>query len=183
MMRSLFNTEPESSFSNDGRQTRGDSTERKEQRLERIPTPSPSLNARPDAIPSLAHSFPLSTDEHVVALRKATRDVAIDLKLSLVDQTKLVTAASELARNTIKYGGGGEAHIHLLTDGVNRGVRLVFVDQGPGIADVQQAMQDGFTSGGGLGLGLGGSKRLVDEFDIQTSPGEGTTITIGKWKR
>jgi serine/threonine-protein kinase RsbT len=148
-----------------------------------IAAASSSLNARANASSELVQTMPLSSDEHVVAVRKAARDMAIEIKLSLVDQTKLVTAASELARNTIKYGGGGVAHIHLLNDGSRSGVQISFVDQGPGIADVELALQDGFTSGGGLGLGLGGSKRLVDEFEIVTAPGQGTAITIGKWKR
>lgn len=131
-----------------------------------------------------SHSvLPLLTDENVVALRRLVRERALELKLSLVDQTKLVTAASELARNTIKYGGGGEAYVICLSDGVRHGVRLAFADDGPGIADLPRALTDGFTTGGGLGLGLGGAKRLVDEFDIDTRPGEGTTVVIVKWKR
>lgn len=126
--------------------------------------------------------LPLVADEHVVGLRKLVREHAIDLKLSLVDQTKLVTAASELARNTIKYGGGGMVLVLRLSDGVRRGLRLVFVDDGPGIADVPQALTDGYTSGGGLGLGLGGAKRLVDDFDIDTQAGAGTAVSITKWK-
>ncbi|MET0857115.1 MAG: ATP-binding protein [Telluria sp.] len=127
--------------------------------------------------------MPLTTDEHVVALRRVVRERAIELKLSLVDQTKLVTAASELARNTIKYGGGGEVHVVCLADGVRHGVRLVFADDGPGIADLGLALTDGYTTGGGLGLGLSGAKRLVDEFDIDTKHGEGTVVVIVKWKR
>ncbi|MDB5962583.1 MAG: anti-sigma regulatory factor [Massilia sp.] len=127
--------------------------------------------------------LPLTSDEHVVALRRLVREVALSLKLSLVDQTKLVTAASELARNTIKYGGGGEAHVVELDDGFRRGVLLVFADDGPGIADVDLALTDGYTTGGGLGLGLSGARRLVDEFDIDTRAGEGTAVAIAKWKR
>ena len=126
---------------------------------------------------------PLRSDEHVVYLRKLVRERALEMKLSLVDQTKLVTAASELARNTIKYGGGGSALVHKLADGPRCGVRLVFADDGPGIADLKLALTDGYTTGGGLGLGLSGSKRLVDEFDIDTRPGEGTAVCITKWKR
>jgi serine/threonine-protein kinase RsbT len=129
------------------------------------------------------HELPLTTDEHVVALRRAVRERALEIKLSLVDQTKLVTAASELARNTIKYGGGGEAHVIALADGVRQGVRLLFADDGPGIADLQLALTDGYTTGGGLGLGLSGAKRLVDEFDIDTRHGEGTIVAAVKWKR
>ncbi len=128
------------------------------------------------------HVLPLETDEHVVAVRKAVREHAISLKLSLVDQTKLVTAASELARNTIKYGGGGVVLLERLTDSLRLGLRLVFADTGPGIADIEQALRDGYTSGGGLGLGLGGTKRLVDDFNIDSRPGEGTAVAIIKWK-
>ena len=128
-------------------------------------------------------SLPLRSDEDVVGLRKHVRERAVAIALSLVDQTKLVTAASELARNTIKYGGGGEVHLDSLEDGFRRGVGLIFVDNGPGIPDLDQALRDGFTTGGGLGLGLGGSKRLVDEFDIDSRPGEGTAVSVVKWKR
>jgi serine/threonine-protein kinase RsbT len=127
--------------------------------------------------------LPLQTDEHVVSLRKLVREKAMELKFSLVDQTKLVTAASELARNTLKYGGGGEVQAESISDGDRQGILLTFVDQGPGIANVEQALQDGYTTGGGLGLGLGGAKRLVDEFDINSEVGEGTAVTIVKWKR
>jgi serine/threonine-protein kinase RsbT len=128
-------------------------------------------------------TLPLRSDEDVVGLRRHVRERAVAIALSLVDQTKLVTAASELARNTIKYGGGGEVHLDALEDGFKRGVGLIFVDNGPGIADLDQALRDGFTSGGGLGLGLGGSKRLADEFEIDSRPGEGTAVSIVKWKR
>lgn len=125
----------------------------------------------------------LRSDEDVVGLRKQVRERAVAIALSLVDQTKLVTAASELARNTIKYGGGGEVHLDGLDDGVRKGIGLLFVDAGQGIADIDSALRDGFTTGGGLGLGLGGSKRLVDEFDIDSRPKEGTAVLIVKWKR
>jgi serine/threonine-protein kinase RsbT len=128
-------------------------------------------------------SLPLRSDEDVVHLRKQVRERAVGIGLSLVDQTKLITAASELARNTIKYGGGGGAHLDKLVDGLRQGVGLVFVDCGPGIPDLELALRDGYTTGGGLGLGLGGSKRLVDEFEIDTRPGEGTAIAVVKWKR
>lgn len=128
-------------------------------------------------------TLPLRSDEDVVALRRHVRERAVAIALSLVDQTKLVTAASELARNTIKYGGGGEVHLDAHEDGLRRGIGLIFVDSGPGIADVEQALRDGFTTGGGLGLGLGGSRRLVDEFDIDSRPGEGTAVAVIKWKR
>lgn len=127
--------------------------------------------------------LPLRSDEHVVALRKAVRDRATGIGLSLVDQTKLVTAASELARNTLKYGGGGEVRASTLSDGMRQGIRLTFADKGPGIADIEQALADGFTTGAGLGLGLGGAKRLTDAFEITSKPGEGTSVTIVKWKR
>jgi serine/threonine-protein kinase RsbT len=120
--------------------------------------------------------------EAVVRVRQEVRKSALALGFSLVDQTKIVTAASEIARNTIDYGGGGEARIESVRAGARRGLRLVFSDQGPGIADLKQALTDGFTSGGGLGLGLGGAKRLCNEFDIQSAPGVGTTITLVRWK-
>jgi serine/threonine-protein kinase RsbT len=127
--------------------------------------------------------LPLRGDEDVVGLRRHVRERAVGIGLSLVDQTKLITAASELARNTIKYGGGGAVYLDKLVDGLRQGVGLVFIDNGPGIPDLQLALRDGYTTGGGLGLGLGGSKRLVDEFDIDTRPGEGTAIAVVKWKR
>jgi serine/threonine-protein kinase RsbT len=107
---------------------------------------------------------------------------AVELGFSLVDQTKLVTAASELARNTLQYGGGGTMHVEVLTSGARRGLRLVFEDQGPGIPDIQLAMRDGYTSGSGLGLGLGGAKRLSNEFAIESTPGAGTKVTIARWR-
>jgi serine/threonine-protein kinase RsbT len=128
-------------------------------------------------------SQPLQTDEDVVRLRKAVRERSVEIGLSLVEQTKMITAASELARNTLRYGGGGEVELTVLTNGLSRGVHVVFIDQGPGIADLQLALTDGYTSGGGLGLGLGGAKRLVDDFSIDTGPGKGTTVRITKWKR
>lgn len=122
------------------------------------------------------------SSEDVVAVRQAVREAAVSSGFSLVDQTKLVTAASELARNMVIYGGGGVLHVALLNDGAKRGVRLTFEDQGPGIANIEQALRDGFTTGGGLGLGLGGARRLVNEFDIHSRPGEGTRITVTRWK-
>ena len=129
-----------------------------------------------------ADRLPLATDEHIVIVRQAVRTLAVGLGFSLVDQTKVVTAASELARNTIQYGGGGSALIETLNDGPRRGLRLTFEDQGPGIPDVVQAMKDGFTTGGGLGLGLSGAKRLTTEFAITSAPGSGTRVVITKWK-
>jgi len=117
-----------------------------------------------------------------VLSRQAVRSWAVEMGFSLVDQTKLVTAASELARNTVVYGGGGTMLLEQVEEGIRRGLRLVFEDQGPGIPDIEQALRDGFTSGGGLGLGLGGARRLVNEFHIRSAPGEGTSITVVKWK-
>lgn len=118
----------------------------------------------------------------VVNVRHVVRRAAIDQAFSLVEQTKIVTAASELARNMVDYGGGGDLKVELLSDGIRKGVRLTFEDQGPGIPDIQQALRDGFTTGKGLGLGLGGAKRLSNEFQIDSAPGRGTRITIVRWK-
>jgi len=126
--------------------------------------------------------LPLASGEDVVRLRKATREQAVAAGFSLVDQTKIVTAASELGRNTIQYGGGGEVCIQSMQNGTKRGVRLQFIDSGPGIADIRQALTPGWTSGGGLGLGLSGARSLCDEFDLQSEPGKGTTVTITRWK-
>lgn len=124
----------------------------------------------------------LVTDEDVVRLRKMVRDDMVTLKFSLTDQTKMVTAASELARNVLRYGGGGVAELEQISrNGVN-GVRATFIDQGPGIADMDLAMTDGYTTGGGMGLGLSGARRLADEFEIDSAPGKGTTVIITKWK-
>jgi serine/threonine-protein kinase RsbT len=127
-------------------------------------------------------TLPLRASADVVRMRQTVREHAVQQGLSLVDQTKLVTAASELGRNVIDYGGGGEVTISLELNGARRGVRLVFSDQGPGIADVQQALRDGYSTGGGLGLGLGGAKRLCNEFAIESQPGAGTRITVARWK-
>jgi serine/threonine-protein kinase RsbT len=124
----------------------------------------------------------LRSSEDIVRMRSAVREQAIAQGFSLIDQTKLVTAASELARNTLDYGGGGECDVARLADGNKKGLRLVFTDQGPGIANIEQALKDGFTSGGGLGLGLGGAKRLSSEFDIRSEPGKGTRVMIARWK-
>ena len=117
-----------------------------------------------------------------MAVRKTVREWAISCGFSLVDQTKIVTAASELARNAVRYGGGGTLRLEALNDGPRRGLRLVFEDQGPGIADVEQALRDGFTTGGGLGLGLGGARRLANEFEIDSRPGAGTRVAITRWR-
>ena len=124
----------------------------------------------------------LNASEDVVRMRAAVRQAAIAQGLSLVDQTKVVTAASELARNALDYGGGGAVDIELVQNGVRPGVRLTFVDRGPGIADIEQALKDGYTTGGGLGLGLGGAKRLSNEFSIVSQPGAGTRIVIVRWR-
>ena len=118
----------------------------------------------------------------VVHVRQSVRTLAASLGFSLIDQTKVVTAASELARNTLEHGGGGTARLELVVQGLKKGVRLTFEDAGPGIADVKLALTDGYTTGGGMGLGLSGSKRLVNEFDIATHVGRGTRVTITKWK-
>ncbi|MEU1393718.1 anti-sigma regulatory factor [Nonomuraea sp. NPDC048881] len=119
----------------------------------------------------------------VVMVRQIVRTLAIEAGLSLVDQTKIVTAASELARNALVYAGGGDVRIDLVENGRKRGLKLVFSDEGPGIPDLDKALTDGFTTGGGMGLGLGGSRRLVDEFDLISAPGKGTTVTVTKWAR
>ena len=129
-----------------------------------------------------AEPLPLQTSEHIVTVRQAVRREAIALGFSLVEQTKIVTAASELARNTIQHGGGGTALIETIVNGARRGLKLTFEDQGPGIADVTQAMRDGFSTMGGLGLGLSGAKRLSNEFDIWSAPGRGTRVVITRWK-
>lgn len=126
-------------------------------------------------------SLPIASSDDVVVVRQRVRELAIMLGFRLVDQTKLVTAASELARNTLQYGGGGDVQIVPLLDGPRKGLRLVFEDKGPGIPDIERALTDGFTTGGGLGLGLGGSKRLCNEFSIESQPGQGTRVMIARW--
>ncbi|WP_397469241.1 ATP-binding protein [Pseudonocardia charpentierae] len=128
-------------------------------------------------------TLPICTGDDVVRLRQLVRTRALEIRLSLVDQTKLVTAASELARNTLVHGGSGSAVVETVEKGGRRGVRAAFVDSGPGIPDLDLAMTAGWTSGGGLGLGLSGAKRLVDEFDIDTEVGRGTSVTVVKWAR
>ena len=118
----------------------------------------------------------------VVNVRQVVRSWCLAITMGLVDLTKIVTAASEIARNTLDYGRGGTMRIEEVRDGLRAGVRLTFEDQGPGIADLGRAMTDGYTSGGGMGLGLGGTKRLVDDFAIESTPGSGTRVTITKWK-
>lgn len=125
--------------------------------------------------------LPVKAEPDVVTARRRVREVSSQIGFSLVDQTKVVTAASELARNTIIYGGGGTMKVETL-NGPRSGLRLTFEDKGPGIADISMALRDGFTTGSGLGLGLGGAKRLVNEFEIDSRVGEGTRITITRWK-
>ena len=129
-----------------------------------------------------SESKPLRSSEDVVLARQAARKWALGLGFSLVEQTKIVTAASELARNTVIHGGGGTMIMELLNDQQRRGLRLIFEDRGPGIPNVNQALRDGYTTGTGLGLGLGGSKRLANEFDIRSQPGEGTRVVFTRWK-
>ena len=127
-------------------------------------------------------TLPLEHEQDIVAARQAVRKLTQELKFSLVDQTKMVTAASEIARNTLIYGGGGVMTWEVLVDGLKNGLRLRFEDQGPGIPNLDLAMMDGWTSGSGLGMGLSGTKRLVNEFDIESQVGQGTRITIARWK-
>ena len=132
---------------------------------------------------SEAETFPVRSGEDVVKARQIVRSRAIDVGFSLVEQTKIVTAASELARNTVIYGGGGEMRIERVFEGPRRsGLRLTFEDQGPGIADIELALREGFTTGNGLGLGLSGARKLSHQFDIWSKPGEGTRVTITRWR-
>jgi serine/threonine-protein kinase RsbT len=127
-------------------------------------------------------SLSVAASADIVAVRHAVRRQAVKINLSLVDQTKIVTAASELARNMLIYGGGGEVTLEVLRNGVRQGLRVSFVDAGPGIPDIDLALRDGFTTGTGMGLGLGGAKRLVNEFSLQSVPGKGTQVTITRWR-
>ncbi|MHC2108602.1 anti-sigma regulatory factor [Methylobacterium sp. CM6246] len=127
-------------------------------------------------------TLPIGSGDDVVRVRQAVRARAIEVGLGLVDQTKIVTAASELARNALDYGGGGEVRIDVLQEGMRKGVRLSFSDKGPGIPDIEKALTDHYTTGGGLGLGLGGAKRLSNEFHIESAVGVGTRVTIARWK-
>ncbi len=126
-------------------------------------------------------TLPIRSSADIVAVRQKVRAWAAELRFSLVDQTKLVTAASELARNTLEHGKGGEVRVEWIEEEPRRGVRLVFEDRGPGIPDIALALKDGYTTGGGLGLGLGGAKRLVNEFDIESTPGQGTKVVAVRW--
>jgi len=127
-------------------------------------------------------TLPIRSADDVVRVRQEVRKRAAAASLGIVDQTKVITAASELARNTLEYGGGGSAVVQTLVDGARRGVRIIFEDHGPGIADIELALKDGYTSGSGLGLGLGGARRLCNEFSIESSPGKGTRVVIARWK-
>jgi serine/threonine-protein kinase RsbT len=128
-----------------------------------------------------SEDVPIAGDADVVRVRQAARTAALAAKLSLVDQTKVVTAASELGRNTLIYGGGGTATFEVVRSSRRRGVRATFTDEGPGITDLDLALTDGYTTGHGMGLGLSGSRRLVDEFDLDSGPGRGTRVTVVKW--
>jgi serine/threonine-protein kinase RsbT len=130
-----------------------------------------------------SETLPIRSSEHVVLVRTAVRKRSVEAKFGLVDQTKVVTAASEIARNTLDYGKGGDVLIEIVQNGGKKGLRLVCTDQGPGIADIALALTDGYTTGNGMGLGMSGTKRLVDEFDVASKVNEGTTVTITKWAR
>jgi serine/threonine-protein kinase RsbT len=128
-----------------------------------------------------SETHPIQTENDIVSIRHGVRRLSVECRFGLIDQTKFVTAASELARNALTYGGGGTATFELLEDGPRKGVRLTFEDHGPGIPDVQLAMTDGYTTGGGLGMGLSGAKRLVNEFELETRVGVGTRVRITRW--
>ena len=127
-------------------------------------------------------TLPIKDSDDVVRVRQHVRTRAVEIGMSLVDQTKIVTAASELARNALDYGGGGNVRVEIVQNGARKGIRLVFEDEGPGIPDIEAALADGFTTGGGLGLGLSGAKRLSNEFEIKSVPGKGTQVMIARWK-
>jgi len=129
-----------------------------------------------------SETIPVRGSAEVVSVRHLVRRWAVELGFTLIEQTKIVTAASELARNMVDYGRGGTMTAEALDNGTRKGLRLIFEDQGPGIPDVSQALRDGFTSGNGMGLGLGGAKRLSNEFEIRSAPGEGTRVAITRWR-
>jgi Anti-sigma regulatory factor (Ser/Thr protein kinase) len=131
---------------------------------------------------SRSEQFPVKAQRDIVNVRQVVRSWCLEVRMGLVDLTKVVTAASEIARNTLEYGGGGTLLLEEVRDGLRFGVRLTFRDEGPGIRDIERAMTDGYTSGTGMGLGLGGTKRLVDDFSIESAENAGTTVTITKWK-
>ncbi|MDP4172396.1 MAG: anti-sigma regulatory factor [Bacteroidota bacterium] len=124
----------------------------------------------------------IRNSDDIVLIRQVVREWALMIQFSLVDQTKIVTASSELARNAVEYGGGGVLYLQIVSDGIRKGLKLIFEDKGPGIADIGLALKDGYTTGEGMGLGLGGARRLVNEFNIESSVGQGTKITIIRWK-
>jgi serine/threonine-protein kinase RsbT len=135
------------------------------------------------ALISKTDAVPIRSDEHVARVRQVVRQFAVELNFSIVDQTKIVTAASELARNIMVHGGGeGAAQVEQLEENGRKGLRIHFVDTGPGIPDISRALQDGYTTASGLGLGLGGAKRLVNDFEIESEPGKGTRVSITRWK-
>lgn len=127
-------------------------------------------------------TFEVRAPEDIVKIRQATRAWAVEIGFSLVDQTKIVTAASELARNTLEYGGGGSVRFKRMQNGTRMGLGMDFVDQGPGIANIEMALKDGYTTGTGLGLGLSGSRRLMNDFEIESAPGKGTRVSVARWK-
>jgi serine/threonine-protein kinase RsbT len=129
-----------------------------------------------------SESVPVVDHPDIVTTRQLVRTWAIEVGFSLVDQTKIITAASELARNTVQYGGGGTLQLEILQDGLRRGLRLTFADQGPGISNLEMAMRDGYTTGTGLGLGLGGSRRLMNDFSVDSAIGRGTTVVATRWR-
>lgn len=129
-----------------------------------------------------SETLPIRSERDIVSIRQVVRRWAEELRFGLVDQTKIVTAASEIARNTVKYGGGGQVNLEAINEDVRKGLRLTFEDQGPGIDDVEVALRDGYTTGQGLGLGLGGAKRLCNEFYLESSPGKGTRVMLVRWK-
>jgi serine/threonine-protein kinase RsbT len=131
---------------------------------------------------SKTETLPVRSSGEVVSVRHIVRKYAVEIGFSLVEQTKIVTAASELARNMVEYGGGGAVTLEAVDDGIRKGLRLIFEDQGPGIPDVDAALRDGFTTGGGMGLGLGGARRLSNEFELRTVRGEGTRVSIARWR-
>jgi serine/threonine-protein kinase RsbT len=132
--------------------------------------------------PTKSETLPIKTSYDVVVARQKVREWALELKFTIVDQTKIVTAASELARNTLEHGKGGKLTLQVVDDVTRKGLKLLFEDNGPGIADLQAALRDGFTTGGGMGLGLGGSKRLVNDFSLESEVGKGTKVTVVRWK-
>ena len=129
-----------------------------------------------------SETMPVVRSDDVVRARQAVRTKAVAAGFSLVDQTKIITAASEIARNTVDYGGGGTLQIEVLREGTRRGLRLIFADEGPGIEDLERAMTDGYTTGNGLGLGMSGAKRLCNEFAVKSTPGQGTIVTLARWR-